>query len=750
MANFFQIFNFLFLFVIIIPFNNFIFAADVTYTLTDQTSPLNNLLGVNAGPVPAGDATKNPDVTEKYQNAGVKLVRNHDYYGPLDMVIMYPDKTKSPSDQNSYNFSTGGPSATFGSDYVFNSIISGGFEPYFRIGDSYNNSSPPANDFERENWAKAAVNVLKHYRQGLWNGFNSNFRFAEIWNEPDNEQFWPKPHRFIEYCLLYEKTAPLVKAAFPELKVGGPGFAPGAFFSDSGQEKVKAFLDYVKDKKLPLDFFSFHIYSNKVSDYESAASFYRNELDSRGFTDVPLHVTEYHTSTSNYVYRAAAKGAALNTGFWIAMQNNNISIATIYRGTDPEINFPEFYGIFFGDGNPKKLGLAFELWSEIYSLQNSLSYKVSGNSDGLYFLAARDDTGNMGILVTNVGTSTKTWKISDPLFIDTYKISLKTVSDDYKDISVTIPESLEITINPDTVQLLKFELITSPELPLITCDLNNDNKDDIIKVDSTGNIQYSTNMKTWIKIYGLNAKSVACGDINDDGSDDIAAIKINGSVWYSLNKGINWLNIPGKLSKLYVSDIDGNGKADILGLSEFNNIYVSYDLLNWINIPGQLSVIQSGDFNKTRKGNELAGLNANGNIYYTGNLNNWTNIPGRLAGFFSADLNNDGKTDLAGQNLDNNIYYTKDMINWVNIPGKIIYIATGDLNGDGNQDVLGYNSTNKIFYTTNLSTWKNIPGTYTNLVTGDFNNDGKDDIAGIGTDNKIYYTIDLNNWKSIE
>ncbi len=751
MAKFFQIFNFLFLFLIIIPLNNLIFAADVTFSLTEQTTPLNNLLGVNAGPVPLGDATKNPDVTLKYQNAGVKLVRNQGYFGPLDMAIMYPDKTKSPSDPNSYNFLTGGPLATFGSDYVFNSIISGGFEPYFRLGDSMNNPSPPSDNMESENWAQAAVNVLKHYRQGLWNGFNSNFSYVEIGNEPDNEQFWPKPLQFMEYCLLYEKTAPAIKAAFPELKAGGPGFAPGACFSPNGQEKVKAFLDYVKDKKLPLDFFSFHIYSDKVSDYDSAASFYRNELDSRGFTDVPLHVTEYHTSTSNYVYRAAAKGAALNTGFWISMQNNNISIATIYRGNDPEITFPEFYGIFFADGNPKKIGLAFQLWSEVYALQNRVNHTVSGNSDGLYFLAARDSTGNIGMLIANAGATTKTWTISDPVFIAIYKTTLKTVSDDYSDINISAPTSLEITIKPDTVQLLKFEIITPSSVQnLITCDLNNDNKKDIIKTDATGNIQYSTDLTSWINIYGLNANFLACNDINGDGSNDIAAVKTDGSVCYTLNKGSNWINLPRSLSKLSLSDFDGNGKSDILGLSDSGNIYISYDLLNWSNIPEQLSEILPGDFNKSRTGNEFAGLNSSGNVYYTNNLNNWINIPGTLLRLYSADLNNDGSADLAGLNSTNNIYYTTDLINWVNIPGNLIYITTGDLNGDFSQDIVGYNASNEIFYTTNLSTWTNIPGAFTNLVTGDFNADGNDDIAGIGSDGKVYYTANLSAWNVIE
>ena len=72
------------------------------------------LLGVNAGPTPQGDAT-NVDVTLQYKAIGITMVRTHDLYGPLDMSVMYPDRSKDPSLPSSYDFAT--------SDKAFDAIV---------------------------------------------------------------------------------------------------------------------------------------------------------------------------------------------------------------------------------------------------------------------------------------------------------------------------------------------------------------------------------------------------------------------------------------------------------------------------------------------------------------------------------------------------------------------------------------------------------------------------------------------------
>ena len=130
---------------------------------------------------------------------------------------MYADRMRDPTSPQSYDFRA--------SDAMWRAIVEGGFEPYFRLGDSWNNARPPANAQERANWVRAAVEVVRHYREGQWDGFTTPFRYVEIWNEPDNQQFWPRPHDSQEYFQLYVETAQALKQAFSD--ACGAGYGQG-------------------------------------------------------------------------------------------------------------------------------------------------------------------------------------------------------------------------------------------------------------------------------------------------------------------------------------------------------------------------------------------------------------------------------------------------------------------------------------------------------------------------------------------
>jgi len=286
---------------------------------------------------------------------------------------------------------------------------------------------------------------------------------------------------------------------------------------------------------------------------------------------------------------------------------------------------------------------------------------------------------------------------------------------------------------------------------LVVCDLNGDSRDDVIKVDTSGALQYTTNMYSWSQISGYLKHDIACGDLNGDTMADIAGISSNGQVWYTFDKGQFWQNMPGSLSKIFVADMNGDGNADIVGLNSAGNIYISYYLQNWTNIPSVLSDIQLGNFNLSRSGNEIAGINSSSNIYFTDDLYNWSHVSGALSKMFVGEINGDGRSDLMGLNSYKEIYYSTNLSTWIKISGLLDYITTGDLNDDGKNDIVGYNSNGAIYYTTSLSNpnWIKIPGTLTTLLTGDFDGNGRDDIVGIGGDGNIYYTTDLINWTSI-
>ncbi len=357
------------------------------------------LLGVNIGPAPAGKAG-NADLTTAYQQIGVNLVRTHDFYGALDMAMMYPDRTRSPADSGSYDLKS--------SDAMWKAIVEGGFEPYFRIGDSWNNARPPANAQERANWARAAVEIVRHYRQSQWNGFTTPFRYVEIGNEPDSEQFWPRPHTPREYYELYVETAYALKQAFPDLQVGGPGLTPAGAFAPQGKKWLHDFLTFVRQKNAPLDFFSWHLYSNNPADWATAAQFYRSELDATGFQATAMHVTEWNTdirttgdrSAEAFALRTGGKGASILTAAWMAMQEDGVSVATFYRGPDPDMDAPTFYGLFYADGRPKRSALAFSLWAQLAAYPRQLHISAS-RPTALWVLAGQNEAGKAALLIAN-------------------------------------------------------------------------------------------------------------------------------------------------------------------------------------------------------------------------------------------------------------------------------------------------------------------------------------------------------------
>ena len=145
--------------------------ANVTYTLGSPAGTVEPLLGVNAGPLHWGTKITTQDVTSGFKQIGVRSVRVHDFPGALDMSVMYPDRTKDPGLESSYNFTTGYNAATgttasdYGSDYAVATLKDNGFTMYLRIWDSAQNVVAPTSS-ERANWARAAVQVVRHYQEG--------------------------------------------------------------------------------------------------------------------------------------------------------------------------------------------------------------------------------------------------------------------------------------------------------------------------------------------------------------------------------------------------------------------------------------------------------------------------------------------------------------------------------------------------------------------------------------------------------
>lgn len=371
-----------------------------TLTLGEPAGTIRPLLGVNIGPIPAGQATA--DLTAAYHEQGIPSIRTHDYYGPLDMATLYPDQDADPRSASSYDFAA--------SDAVFAKILAGSFEPYLRLGDSYNAGIgyPPAiprRPTNPANWVKAAVEVVRHYDDAArWAG--RPLRHVEIWNEPDNGWFWDGTHA--EFFDLFVKAAAALKEAFPHLSVGGPGFAPSGALAPQGQAMTRGLIAAIAAARAPVDFLSFHVYSNDPSVYRETARFYRAELDARGLGAVALQITEWNTETRSVpasdalALRAGGRGAAILSAAQVVLQEDGVAESYLYRGPDPAITAPEFYGIFFADGRPKPAARALGLWKRLADHPERLALASAASSGpALYALAGRNEAAEVAILVAN-------------------------------------------------------------------------------------------------------------------------------------------------------------------------------------------------------------------------------------------------------------------------------------------------------------------------------------------------------------
>lgn len=399
-----------------------------TLTLGAPAGRIRPLLGVNVGPGPAGEATV--DLTDAYHAAGVTAIRTHDYYGPLDMATLYPDQGADPASPASYDFAA--------SDAVFARILEGGFEPYLRLGDSWSAAPgyPPAvprRPTNPANWVRAAVEVVRRYDDAArWAG--RPLRHVEVWNEPDNGRFWDGTHE--EFVSLFVAAVSALKAEFPHLPVGGPGFAPSGALAPQGQALTRALVAGLAGAGVAPDFLSFHVYSNDPEVYRTITRFYRDELDRNGLAAVELHVNEWHTETRNatkadaLALRTGGRGAAIVTAAQVVLQEEGIAESCVYRGPDPSASAPEFYGFFFADGRPKRPGLALGLWKGIADHAERLALTASrASGPALYALAGRDGAGRTAILVANPSAEATTIRVARDDGVDVAGARLEVVSD---------------------------------------------------------------------------------------------------------------------------------------------------------------------------------------------------------------------------------------------------------------------------------------------------------------------------------
>lgn len=431
-------------------------------TLRETQNKIKELHGVGNGP---STACFTQNKINEFKQAGIPYSRLHDtegWFGSGEFVnihCVFPNFEADVDDPASYNFAC--------TDLYLQKILESGAEPYYRLGETIENSSsqvkryinPPKDMFK---WAQICEHIIRHYNEGWADGFRMDIEYWEIWNEPDNEHMWAGEKE--EFYKLYSITANHLKKCFPDIKVGG--YAATGFYCALKQDYTgissmdnwfsklipfaEGFLNYITapETKAPLDFFSWHYYSTEPEELTEISEYVRNLLDSYGFTETESHLNEWNYNdlksggNTTGVFRKTMTCAAFVSACLINMQKTYIDKAMYY---DAEVRRDSYCGLFsLGKKAPEKPYYALLSFNEIFKLGNEM--ECVENTEGLYTLAA-SDCENTAVLITNYENDDKCCIIKT----DNIKNKTKTeifILDENKDL-----ELVEVLDNPKDINI---------------------------------------------------------------------------------------------------------------------------------------------------------------------------------------------------------------------------------------------------------------------------------------------------------
>ena len=324
---------------------------------------LRALHGINKGPLSANGLF---NVTEAQKRLHVPFTRLHDCHHPnpdvVDVHVVFPNPEADPSLPASYDFRA--------TDEYLAAVRATGAEVIYRLGESIEHQTVkrhvhPPHDPAR--WAAVCAGIVRHYNEGWAGGFHYGIRYWEIWNEPENRPvMWTGTDA--QFLDLYRATARVLRQEFPGLKIGGPGFGHYGKFDGKvlqPSEFCAAFLDLCRREVLPLDFFSWHCYTDNPAELAARAHAVRRVLDARGFTKTESHLNEWNYLPGNswsVVSRksapevrqrgveqmAGAEGGAFLVASLLELQDAPVDVANFFHGETG------IFGLFTEVGAPTR------------------------------------------------------------------------------------------------------------------------------------------------------------------------------------------------------------------------------------------------------------------------------------------------------------------------------------------------------------------------------------------------------------
>ena len=374
-------------------------SAQVNVYPDQELGPIKPMNGVNNGPAgPYGLGTSQTrDNFDDYRAARFPFARTHDSafsecYGSehtVDITAIFPDFSRKADDPGAYDFAI--------TDWYLKRILDMDTEVFFRLGQKIEHHVKkygilPPKDFKK--WAQICEHIIRHYNEGWADGHHWNIRYWEIWNEADldvktwntNPRTWGGTEE--QFFDLYTITAKHLKKCFPNLMIGGPALA--------GQEQwADRFLAHMEKNNVPIDFFSWHIYSTDPKMIAEKAGRMRDLVDKHGYGKAETILNEWNYIrgwTEDYPYSLATmhgvKGAAFTAATMAACQNSPVDIL-MYYDARPET---PYNGLFdFYTFQPLPSYYSFYAWSRLAALDRQV--KAETREEDLYVVAAKGDDG---------------------------------------------------------------------------------------------------------------------------------------------------------------------------------------------------------------------------------------------------------------------------------------------------------------------------------------------------------------------
>lgn len=363
----------------------------------------------------------------------------------VDISHIFPLFHLDENDSRNYDFS-------YTDDYIKNCIEDSNTPVFYRLGESIDHSINkykivPPSDVDK--WINICSNIIRHYTEGLWNGFKYDIKYWEIWNEPEcggNKKLDPNAKNLMwlgtldEFNEFYVKTATELKKRFPHLMIGGPAHCG----YESRPDINLNFVRYCAEHGAPLDFYSYHCYAADPYGWiQETPAKIRKILDENGYPDAEIHLNEWHyfpgewhrlrndPAYKMHMYNEEMKGldsAAFLTTTMILWQDTPLTYGAYYTCNSSA------WGCYVTNSSgrtPSWFGL--KAYGEIVRYPERLQAESSVKNVSV--LAGENENGDKAMLISSFKTGNYDYKIILDEPVDSVKCEIRML-DNYHNLSL--------------------------------------------------------------------------------------------------------------------------------------------------------------------------------------------------------------------------------------------------------------------------------------------------------------------------